>query len=142
MSEVERLTLRNQLGDLGRLSRFLDGYGSRHGLDTATLHRVTLVLEELLTNTIAYGYPSRQPQTIDLSLSRRDHHLEVTIDDDAWPFDPRLRGDAALAQTLEHRAIGGVGLYLIGSLSDAIDYRQQDGRNRTHLRFVLPHAEA
>ncbi len=139
MAEKNSVTIGSDLTEVNRVSQFLGDYCSRHGIGSKAANRMILALEELLTNTITYGFRDLSAHKIKLTVAPADDdHLRVRIEDDAWPFDPRLEQSPALAASLEERQVGGLGLVLIDSLSDGLDYEQIDGRrNRTTLLFRI-----
>lgn len=56
--------------------------------DPQLAFQTNLCLEELLTNTIVHGLHGEPGHVIRVSLKRVERGLEVTLTDDAPPFDP------------------------------------------------------
>ena len=98
-------------------------------LDCGRRYTLDLVLEELLSNTIKYGYDDALPHTIAITFAVGSDHLKLTVADDGHEFDPRGDYGADVTKPLQERKVGGVGLLLIKSLSRGMDYRRESGRN-------------
>ena len=98
-------------------------------LDCGRRYTLDLVLEELLSNTIKYGYDDALPHTIAIIFSVGSDHLKLTVVDDGHEFDPRGDYGADVTKPLQERKVGGVGLLLVKSLSREMDYRRESGRN-------------
>jgi len=137
MSASIELQLKNSLAEVQRLGRAIGGFCEAQKVTAKLSHRITLALEELVTNTVSYGYRGNREQDIDVVVEITGACLRITVEDDAWPFDPRQNMQPALDGALEERQIGGLGLHLIENLSDEIEYQQADGRNRTTLVFMI-----
>ena len=60
---------------------------ARAGLSTRVEHRLNLVLEEIIGNTIAYGYPDGGEHALWVRLAVLADAIELEIRDDARPFD-------------------------------------------------------
>ncbi len=131
------LTLKNQLPEIQRLSTAVEAYGEEHALPDKVVFQVNLALDELLTNTISYGYSDSAEHEIAVRLSMRDRTLTVEIEDDARSFNPLDRPPPDLDAPLEERLIGGLGVHLVRTFMDSVEYRQDDGKNRLTMRKTL-----
>lgn len=134
------------------------------GLDMGNAQRVELVLEEALVNVIRHAYAKSPPEAerpVELSANvDPDGVLRLTLKDWGQPFDPvgpppaplnaplpldelpdplTAELEASLLSNLEadleHRALGGMGLFLIRTMSEP-SYARQDEANVLSLRFA------
>lgn len=92
-----------------------------------------IILDELISNIMNYGYRGRTDSVVELTLGCSDGVLEVEIADDAPPFNMLARDDPRTDQPISERSIGGLGIYLVKKLSDELKY-VHDGRNRLTIR--------
>lgn len=107
-----------------------DAFGREGGAAGETLEHVKLIVDELLTNVMAYGYPSgHDGADIRVKLERRGQGLQLEVMDNGRPFDPTGVPPPDLALSLEERRPGGLGLYLMRSLAQDIRYRHEQGFN-------------
>lgn len=127
------LTIRNELAEISRIATVIDEYCAAHGLDDMVAHAVNLSLDELLTNTISYGYDDDGAHTIEIELKADAGGVAVVLADDARAFDPTAAGDPDIDADLDERALGGLGIHIVRAMMDEISYRRVDGRNELTL---------
>jgi len=127
-----KFVLINDTARIPPLAEQVEAYLTGKGA-AAIAMKVNLCLDELLTNTIQYGYADNGLHEIIVEMALENNELLIEIIDDALPFDPT--GDLAepdLDVPLEQRRIGGLGVHLAKSLSDSMTYHR-DNQGRNHL---------
>jgi len=146
-----RLSLRNDSADLVRLMEFGDEFSCRHRLADEERARLQIILDELFTNVVKYGYedttveghpegfPGGHPEGhIEVALSLEADRLIIEFVDDGRPFDPLTSPLPDLDLPAETRPVGGVGISIVRGLVDERAYRRDGNRNRLTLgRNVL-----
>ena len=132
-----QLKLNNNLIEVQRVRLAVEEYCQHLDVSDKTIHRITLAMEELITNTVNYGYTDTAPHFIDLTLQQRENCLVIDIIDDAGGFDPRESQSGSLQGALQDRPIGGLGLHLLTYLSDDIGHRHLTPGNHTTLTFII-----
>ena len=128
------LTIVNDLAELPRVAESIDEFCESQAFPPACAFKLNVALEELLTNTISYGYDDTLPHEIRLTATHRGDDILVEISDDAQQFDPRDVPPPDLESALEERRVGGLGVHLVKTLMDEVDYAYEGGRNRVTLR--------
>lgn len=123
------LTIRNDLAEIGRLAEEVEAFCEAQGLGEAIAHALNLSLDELLANTINYGYDDAATHAIEVSLSATPEGVTVTVRDDARAFDPTLAPEPDIDAELDDRPIGGLGIHIVRAMMDEIGYQRLDGRN-------------
>lgn len=111
----------------------VDAFSKRNKLPTDVAFAVKLAIEEVLTNTMSYGYSDNEAHTIEVQLNLRDDRLNMRITDDAVAFDPRDAKEPDTAAALKDRPVGGLGIYLVKNFMDFVEYRREAGRNQLTL---------
>jgi sigma-B regulation protein RsbU (phosphoserine phosphatase) len=102
-------------------------------LPGATTDDLILALDEMLANIIEHGYRSDPAGTIRLRARRGTDAVELEIRDRAPAFDPLAAAPPDLSIPFSQRAIGGLGIHLARSVTDAIEYARENGENRLRL---------
>lgn len=109
----------------------VEALGRKHDLPPKVVFHVTLVLDELITNIIDYGYADFDEHPIDVTISIQDKTLTIRIEDDAQPFNileaPVPELDLPLDE--RNRQVGGLGVHLVKSMVHLINYERKDGKN-------------
>ncbi len=129
---ASEIALANDLREIATVAARLDGFCAEHGIAREVAYAVNLALEELLSNTIAYGYDDEEPHRIEVLLRLEGDLLVVIIVDDAKAFDPtRTPEPASLLD--DDEGLGGLGLLLVNRMMDRVDYQRRAGCNVTVL---------
>lgn len=123
------LTLRNDLEEIGRLAAAVEAFCEARGLGEGVAHALNLALDELLVNTISYGYDDAGDHEIAVGLTVGAGRVTMTIRDDARAFDPTLAPDPDIDAELDDRPIGGLGIHIVRAMMDEIGYQRADGKN-------------
>jgi serine phosphatase RsbU (regulator of sigma subunit)/anti-sigma regulatory factor (Ser/Thr protein kinase) len=137
MRELE-IKLNNKLSELERFNQTLTEFGQQHGLGPKVMHDLNLVLEEILTNIISYGYTDNREHEIRVNLSAQPGEVTAEVQDDGQPFNPLEAAEPNTTKPLEERTIGGLGIHLVRKLMDGVEYQRREGKNllvmKKHLR--------
>ena len=133
MTDQLSLKVANNFGQIRLVRDRVQAFGERSGLPSEVLFVVKLSIEELLINTISYGYTDQETHTIEIQIDLRAGQLNVRMTDDAVAFDPRNAKEPDTKATLKDRQFGGIGIYLVKNLMDHIEYRREGGRNHLTL---------
>jgi anti-sigma regulatory factor (Ser/Thr protein kinase) len=96
--------------------------------------RLTLLVEELFTNTVAHGHGQDSEAPVRLVFDVAPGRVGLLYEDTCPPHDPF----AAVAPPdgtaeVEERPVGGLGLVLIAALASEVQYRREDGKNLISL---------
>ena len=103
-------------------------------MSDATLFAVNLALEELVTNTISYGFADGSEHSITISLHVDGPDLHVRMEDDAKAFNPLESEGPDLDASLADRPIGGLGIHFVRTKMDDIRYERVGARNVLTMR--------
>jgi len=129
------------LESLAPLAQAVEGFLERESLPSKLAFQLNLVLDELLTNTINYGFENdgRPPaeRHIAVRLWREGEDLVMVLEDDAAAFNPLDAPPPDLDKSLEERRIGGLGIHLVRNVMDQLHYERDGRMNRLTLRKRL-----
>ncbi len=126
--------LRNDLAELQRLNQLVTDFAEHHGLPSELVFRVTLVLEEIITNVISYGYEDEMEHEISVRLSWEDPDMKIEVEDDGRPFNPLEAPPPDMVKPLAERPVGGLGIHLVREMMDKLEYRRENDKNLLVLK--------
>jgi serine/threonine-protein kinase RsbW len=118
---------------------FVEDFCARKRIGRADALRLTLVVEELFTNSVTHGYGFECDEPIEIALSAAASEIALLYEDAAPPYDPLAPHAAApdhLQATVESRPVGGLGVHLVRELAAGATYAREGGRNRLRLRLA------
>ncbi len=106
--------------------------------DDEACRRITLAVDEALSNIIRHAYKNQCDREIELDCEARSDCVEFTLVDHGEPLDPAR----FCSQPLDAIAIGGRGTHLIRQIMDEVRYERVAEGNRLCLRKYLPGARS
>ena len=110
------------------------------------LLNLELVTEELLVNVFSYAYPEGSTGNAEIALREiffdGKDMLCFSVNDWGEPFNPFAEAPVPdLSLDTESRPIGGLGIYLIRSVTTHQAYSREGDMNRIDVYFSLPEEE-
>jgi anti-sigma regulatory factor (Ser/Thr protein kinase) len=137
-----RFIVRADSAAMRQVDDFVGAFVREHGMAADEASRILILLEELLTNLMKYGYPDRaEPGQAEIVLALDGSRLEIEFIDDGCAFDPFAGPPPNLDEPLEARQVGGLGLHLLRSLSDDAHYERRNNTNVIRLSRVIAPAK-
>ena len=94
----------------------------------AVFPKIELILEEVLANICNYAYEGNQGEA-ELSCEIAGDALVLSVSDSGRPFNPLESPPPDLSADIDERRVGGLGIYFVREMVDAIAYERRDGRN-------------
>ena len=126
----ESIIIKNQIEELEKISNRIDIIAEEWNLKPKDALNINLVIEELIANTIFYGYNDTNEHEITVNLSLEKNKLSIQIEDDGNEFNPlEVNNVTSTGKSIEEREIGGLGVLLVKSLTDAANYQRIENRN-------------
>jgi len=114
-------------GVLRTLDEF-ERFSRTQGLPDDLRRRFLVALDEILTNISRH--PGPPDSLVHATFAVAGDRLTVTVEDQGPPFNPLEAPPADTASPLELRKAGGLGIELVRSLFEHVQYEHTGGRNR------------
>jgi anti-sigma regulatory factor (Ser/Thr protein kinase) len=141
---MPQLTLTATLEQLGPINEFLSANTPAEYKNQ--MANIELVAEELLVNVFSYAYPEGAEGKAEVGL--HEVHFDdqkllcFTVMDWGSPFDPFSEApEPDLSLDAESRPIGGLGIFLIRSVSKHQAYSRDEGANIIEVYFGVTESE-
>lgn len=131
------LILKNELIEIQRLAQRVTIFAEEQQLSAEVAHDLNLVLEEVVSNIILYGYEDTFEHMLDVWIGIQGSTIAIKIHDDGKPFNPLEASDPDLDIPLEDREIGGLGIYLTRTLMDDLEYERTQEKNVLRMKKEL-----
>lgn len=125
----QRTGVRSDAAQLPVLTRFLQEFWSAAALPPAQALSFELALEEVFMNVVMHGSPAGSAPWVEVSLVLAEDGLTMTVEDDGPQFDPLLLPPPDIAASLSGRPVGGLGVFLVRQVMDAVSYDRVGARN-------------
>jgi len=125
-----------RLTALPEVMAFIVETGAGAGLPPGACQKLSLLVEELFTNTVVHGHRRESDEPIRVGLQIDPGAIVLTYEDTAPPHNPFedvQRPDETA--DVEERPVGGLGIFLVATMARDVEYRRDEDRNR--IRLVL-----
>ena len=112
------------------LRRTLHDYGVCLGIETHTLRKLEMALEEAVVNIMSYSHATE----IELRISNEEiqntnSELRIMLTDDGIPFDPTST-ENDMSISIEEREVGGCGISMLRQMVDELQYQRTNEKNQ------------
>jgi serine/threonine-protein kinase RsbW len=109
------------------------------GFADEDISKIALAVDEACTNVIKHAYRFDPTKIIHVSVQGGDREFEIRIKDDGVRFNPTQVQRPDMKEYLTHFRRGGLGVYLMKSLMDKVEYSIAPGKaNEVRLTKYLP----
>lgn len=106
----------------------VEEFAERDNWPPDLVFKLNLVLEELGVNIVNY---SGATGDIEISLASDAERVTVEISDNGRPFNPLLDQETPdISAPLDDRPVGGLGIHLVRTMMDEMQYSREDGKNK------------
>lgn len=126
---MKDFSIKNNIPEIEPLTGSIVSYCKENGIVEATCYEVRLALEEVISNTIKYGYDDHQAHIICVHATFENRELILEIEDDANEFNPLDAPAPDLSLPVEQKPIGRLGIFLMRSIMDHVEYRRVGAKN-------------
>ena len=123
------MTLLSNASSLGVVTDFIRSGAREANLPKSRIDELEVIVEEAFINVCRYAYPDGPPGDFTISYDvPGPGRLCVKIGDHGIEFNPLIAPGPSLHS--ERPAIGGLGIHLLKSFAESLDYCREHGVNR------------
>lgn len=136
---VHQIAVEPEITEIPRLNERVEEILAAEGVGPTPIFNTTLAIEEAVVNIITHAFDGvAPPHRVALSLAITPDLLRIELSDNGRAFDPASAAAPDLTSPLADREPGGLGLHLIRTMMDRVEYRREAGENRLVLEKSLP----
>ena len=137
--ESQSLNIESRTERLIAVREFVSSAARSFGFRDEDVSKIALAVDEACTNIIKHAYRFDPGKSITITVRGRNGAFEVIIQDFGKEFDPMKVPTPDMREYLSHFRKGGLGVYLMKSLMDKVEYSIVPGkRNEVRLTKSLP----
>ena len=120
---MNSITLKPNLDELCALNNFIHTNYSKNDF------QLDLIVEEVFVNIVNYS----KTEFIKVNFNV-DESLILEFVDNGIAFNPLNRDDPEMPDTIEDAQIGGLGIFMVKTYADELQYQYENGEN--HFKIV------
>lgn len=113
------------------------------GFDEDNINMIELAVDEACANVVKHAFQKDHTQPIDLDIIVDAKKFTIVVSDKGKGFDISKMKKPDMKDYLTNRRVGGLGIHIIHTLMDEVEYDSVPGKG-THVRMVklLPNEKA
>jgi serine/threonine-protein kinase RsbW/sigma-B regulation protein RsbU (phosphoserine phosphatase) len=120
-----------------QVKALIDEFCAATTLGREDRHKLTLIVEELFTNTVNHGHRGDSNSPVWVTFEETADGVRLIYEDSAPPYDPLAASRRTdIDSTINERRVGGLGVFITIGLTDQADYHFIEGRNRISLTLA------
>ena len=131
-----KINLTKNISDLTILVTKLEQFFQENNTPSISMP-MTLILEELYTNTITHGASDGRDVFIEINLRIDRDELIMTYKDNGIPFNVLELPEPDLNASIENREVGGLGVHYVKALTDSVEYEYVEKHNVLKMKKKL-----
>ena len=131
--QPQNLTIESKTEHLIEVRDFISAAAREFGFSDEEVSKIALAIDEACTNIIKHAYGFDPTQHIGITIRAGNKTFEVLITDQGRQFDPSAIPSPDMREYLTHFRRGGLGVYLMRSLMDKVEYSIRPGKNEVRL---------
>ena len=130
-----RLRLPSRTENLELIRDFVSKIARNAGFSEEEVGKIQLAVDEACTNVVKHAYNGDTRKPIDVAVRIDYDRLTIVVADEGKGFDPKAVEISDLSEYLAELKVGGLGIYLIRTLMDEVEYDIRPGV-RNEVRMV------
>lgn len=124
-----QLTFANRADEAPHISNKIEAFLEKEQINPSIINKILLCVDELITNIIAHAYADHQEHAVSLECSVMEDRISLELRDDGIPFNPTEKNRPALIKNIDDAPIGGLGIHLVMTLMDHVEYEREGDYN-------------
>jgi len=127
LSAMKELIIEARIDNLPDVHDFIAAELAASGCSAKLQNEIKVAVEEIFINIAHYAYA---PDTGDVSIRITiGNTVNITFEDKGNSYNPLEKEDPDITTGAEERPIGGLGVFMVKKIMDAVEYRYEGGKN-------------
>jgi anti-sigma regulatory factor (Ser/Thr protein kinase) len=128
----------DDINEINQIEIIVDRINTTHSISEKVNYHLNLILEELISNMILYGFLQKSASNfIDVLIQMNQNELSIQLIDNGISFNPLEQETVNINKNLEERAIGGLGIFFVKTFAKKIKYKRINEQNHLSLLIQL-----
>lgn len=119
------LSVKPTMETVPQVAAYVEEHLEKFGVSMKMTMRLLVVVDEIYSNIVRYSGASQAQ----IDLMKETDTLRITFRDNGTPYNPLDAEEPDVTASAEDRPIGGLGIFMVRKMVDAINYGYSDGQN-------------
>ena len=132
--KMKQMKILSQTDKLKSVRDFVAEAARDFGFDEEAINKISIAVDEACTNIIKHSYEFAQNGDIGIEIESGEGKFEIIVSHNGKSFNPDEIKPPDMKEYLSHYRRGGLGMHLMRSLMDRVEYKLAGGkRSEVHL---------
>jgi len=132
---MKELNVEAKTENLGAVLNFVLAELERANCSMKLQMQIATAVEEIFVNIAYYAY-NRETGTAVIRIAVGGE-VVIEFEDRGKPYNPLNKDDPDVTVNAEEREIGGLGIFMVKKIMDAVEYRYTDNKNIFVIKKTL-----
>jgi len=123
---------RSEIHEIPNIRADMEILDTEWNIPLSKKRQILVIVEELFSNIVRFAYADQLEHIIELKMKKNESSLEIEIIDDGMAFNP-LEHDKDPLHDPALSATGGMGLTLVKTFSNKMEYRRAGDKNHLFI---------
>jgi anti-sigma regulatory factor (Ser/Thr protein kinase) len=129
-TKINEFQIAAEIANLDEVLNFVDEQLESMECTPKARMQLDMAVEEMFVNIASYAYGGESgPAWIRMWFREEGKMAVVELIDRGVPYDPLAKEDPDVTLSLEKRAVGGLGIFMVKKSVDRMRYNYEDGCN-------------
>lgn len=126
--KTKKLKVKSKTENLSVIRDFISSSAAEAGVKSDAIENIILAVDEACTNIIKHAYKSFPDGELIIKTKSTLSRFVVSITDYGKSFEPEMIPEPDLQKYYRQKKVGGLGMYLMKTLMDNVEYRSVPGK--------------
>jgi serine/threonine-protein kinase RsbW len=122
-----KLRIPSQTDNLELIRVFVAKLAEKVGFGSNDIGKIELAIDEACTNVIKHAYKGDRSKPLDIAIQIDFQKFTIVVTDQGKGFNPKKVNIPKMDEYLAELRVGGLGIYLMKTLMDEVDYDIKPG---------------
>jgi anti-sigma regulatory factor (Ser/Thr protein kinase) len=122
--------------NLDRTLDFVNAELEKMDCPPKTQLQIDIAIEEIFINIARYAYGPK-PGFAVIRIRTGPNEIRLEFEDKGMPYNPLEKDDPDIGIPVEDRPIGGLGVFMVKKMMDAVEYRYEGSSNLLSLKKTI-----
>ena len=125
---MDKLSGEARVDNLYQITDYVEEELEAIGISQEHITGICIAIEEVYVNIASYAYKD-EVGMVDLEIDTNDSSIKIKFVDTGEQYNPLEKADPDINLPPEEREQGGLGIFMIKNIMDAVEYEYKDKKN-------------
>lgn len=131
------LKIKSDTENLSLIREFVLAHAVKNGFSDEVTNDIMLAADEAATNIMKHSYKSNSSGIIEVRVEIVGDEFEIILKDKGRSFNPNDIPSPNMEKYFSEKRVGGLGLHLMRTLMDSVEYSAAESGNKLILKKKL-----